>query len=175
MATFSPISMRCSYFADTVFPLASAINWGEPAQAPRVHDVYCTCVRACVHASTCEHACRQGLPGNEWSQCGWGMRAVWDLMGGWERLQRDKNACQCSGEAITTKKRFVPEKFLPCAGSYEGKVCAWTAVGAGVGHELVSAAHSCTCYDKLAYKGTFMSMTTHWAGELNTWIHAMTI
>ncbi len=123
-------------------------------------------VCACVHAPTCVHACRQGLPGNEWSQCGWRMSAVWDLMGGWERAQRDKNAWQCSGEAITTKKRFVPEKFLPCAYSYEGKVCAWTAVGAGVGHELANAAHSCTCYDMLTYKGTFMSMTTHWAGEL---------
>ncbi len=28
-----------------------------------------------------------------------------------------------SGEAIITKKRFVPEMFLPCSCSCEGEVC----------------------------------------------------
>ncbi len=137
-----------------------------PACVPR------TCVRtyvrvgeACLGTSeVCNNWLRasRGLPGNEWSQCGWERLQSDVRVAENERIDGDlrlraKNAWQRSGAAIIKKKRFVPEKFCPCTCSYEGEVCAWTAVEYGCGtwasafilSWLRSRLH-CTC----------MSMTT---------------
>ncbi len=80
-------------------------DWGKPERAPRGHDVYCTCVRACVRTyvpayvrvgEACLGASDVSVAGNE---CSLGSD-------GWLRT------------------RFVPKKFLPLHVSYERKVCA---------------------------------------------------
>ncbi len=138
------------------------VNWGEPERAPRGHDVYYlrACVRAYVRSTYLRAHVRvrtyvSARPAWErvksvWTWLGMGTSAVWDLMGGWERAQRDKNAWHSTAQraAIVTKKRFVLEKFLPLHASYERKVCAWTAVGYGCGPWASS-----TCYSKLTHKG----------------------
>ncbi len=61
-----------------------------------------------------------------------------------------------SGEAIITKKRFVPEKFLPCACacSYEGRLNRRRVWVWAVSYLRARAACSCTCYiyGKLTHK-----------------------
>ncbi len=58
-----------------------------------------------------------------------------------------------SGEAIITKKRFVPEKFLPCACSYEGRLNSRRVRVWAMSYLRVRDACSCTCHDgKLTHK-----------------------
>ncbi len=53
---------------------------------------------------------------------------------------KDKDAWQHSGEAIITKKCFVPAKFLPWHVATKVKFALEQPSGTGVDHELVSAA-----------------------------------
>ncbi len=124
-------------------------------------------------------ACRRGLPGNEWSQCSY-------IAG---------NECSLGFDRVAENERIDDEPRTP--GSTAGQRSSRRSVSSlrssvhvhvamkvnfaleqpsstGVGHELVrsDARYSSS---KLTHKDTFMSMTMHWEGELNTRIHAVTI
>ncbi len=68
---------------------------------------------------------------------------------GQERLARHG-----SGKAIIMKKRFVPEKFLSCACSYEGRLNSRRVWVRALSYLRARAACSCTCYvyGKLTHK-----------------------